>query len=165
VTTVDVYVGVGSNIEPATYLRRALESLRGRFPGLRASSVFRSPAWGFSGDDFLNMVVTFPSAAGAVDVERILSATEDQGGRERKAGRFNARTLDLDLLLYGQRVDPALRLPREDVLRYPFVLAPLAELAGSLTHPVTGVRVAVAWARMAAGNPAVVRVSGPEALP
>ena len=55
------------------------------------------------------------------------------------------RVLDLDLLLYGSLVDPELRVPRHDVLRYAFVLRPLSELAPRLVHPVTGRTLRAEW--------------------
>jgi 2-amino-4-hydroxy-6-hydroxymethyldihydropteridine diphosphokinase len=146
---VDVYVAVGSNIEPLARLREALELLHRRFAGLRPSPVYRSPPYGFTGPDFLNMVVAF---ACTMPTPRLIEALDDierRGGRVERAG---SRTLDLDLLLYGARVDARQRLPRSDVLRYPFVLAPLAELSGSLVHPVTGATMADAWADMQSRN-------------
>ena len=68
------------------------------------------------------------------------------------------RSLDLDLLLYGERVDPVQRLPRDDVLKYPFALAPLAELAAGLIHPVTGGAIGEAWRSMAEARPPLQRL-------
>jgi len=151
---IDVYVGLGSNIEPADNLRRAIDTLGGHFGGLRCSSVYESPPYGFSGDDFLNLVTVFSTTLAAETIEEILSSIEHAGGRQRH-GRSGPRTLDLDLLLYGMRVNPDQRLPRDDVLRYPFVLAPLAELAPDLTHPVTACAIGAAWQRMAVEQPAL----------
>ncbi len=149
---IDVYVGLGSNMEPADNLRRAIDALGGRFGGLRCSSVYESPPYGFTGDDFFNLVTIFSTALAAQTIEEILSSVEHAGGRQRDRCS-GPRTLDLDLLLYGMRVNPAQRLPRDDVLRYPFVLAPLAELAPDLTHPVAGCTVGEAWRRMAEEQP------------
>jgi 2-amino-4-hydroxy-6-hydroxymethyldihydropteridine diphosphokinase len=140
----EVFVGLGSNVEPEANLRWALGELEKCFGSLRRSNVYRSPAFGFEGPDFLNMVVGFDTASKVDTVEATLSELENARGRNR-AERTGSRTLDLDLLLYGQRVDAARRLPRADVLRYPFVLAPLAELAPKLAHPVTGVLIGDAW--------------------
>src|SRR5690606_5497052 len=97
---------------------------------------------------FLNMVVAFPADRPADEIERELHDIEYEGGRVRRTERFSSRTLDLDLLLVGATVDPGRRLPREDVRRYPFVLAPLAELASALRHPLTGCTVEHEWRRM-----------------
>ena len=142
----EVFVGVGSNIEPEANLHAALEELERRFAPLIVSSVYRSRAFGFDGDDFLNLVVGFGTALAATEVDAELSAIEYAGGRVRAAERFGPRTLDLDLLIYGRCIDPSLRLPRDDICAYPFVLGPLAELAPDLVHPIRGQRMADAWA-------------------
>lgn len=141
------YVGIGSNIDPAANVRDAVHLLRSEFPGLRESRVYRSPAYGFDGDEFLNLVVGFETGLDADAVEDRLAAIEYSGGRVRTGIRFGPRTLDLDLLIFGQAVNALQRLPRMDVLAYPFVLLPLAELAPDLPHPLTGVPLAAA-ARM-----------------
>ena len=133
----EVFVGCGSNIEPEKHMRWALRELTTRFGPLKRSSVYRSAAHGFDGPDFLNMVVGFETAAPVDAVESALSALEAQCGRH-SGERAGSRTLDLDLLLYGQRVDPAWRLPREDIDRYAFVRVPLIEIAPTLRHPLTG---------------------------
>ncbi len=153
----EVFVGCGSNIDPELHLRQAVDGLAERFGPIRCSSVYRSPAFGFEGPDFLNLVVGFVSTLGPDEIEAGLSGLESAFGR-REGERWSSRTLDLDLLLYGQRVDPARRVPRLDVLRYPFVLAPLAEIAPTLVHPVTGECMANAWARCAEGAPELFRL-------
>jgi len=140
----EVFVGCGSNIDPGENLRRALNGLERHFGTCRFSSVYRSPAFGFDGPDFLNMVVAFSSHSPADDVEAVLSELENARGRNT-GDRSGSRTLDLDLLLLGERVDAERRLPRTDILRYPFVLAPLAELAPELKHPVTGAAIGKIW--------------------
>lgn len=152
----DVYVGLGSNIEPESNLRAALERLAAELGGLDCSSVYRSPPLGFRGADFLNLVARLTSSAGPAAVDTVLSRLEDAAGRSSE--RAGSRTLDLDLLLYGTRVDARARLPRRDVLEYAFVLAPLAELAPAGVHPVVGCRYADAWARMAAHAPPLERM-------
>ena len=102
---------------------------------------------GFDGDDFLNLVLTFSTAE---PVDRVLTTIEEihrRAGRKRRQDKLASRTLDLVLLLYGQRVDGPARLPREDLRCYGFVLQPMAELAPDWLHPVTGETMADAWAR------------------
>ena len=142
----EVFVGCGSNIEPERHLRWALRELETRFGALERSTAYRCAAYGFDGPDFLNMVVRFRTDWRVDAVETVLSELEAACGRE-VGGRSGSRTLDLDLLLFGQRVDPAWRLPRDDILRYSFVNIPLAELAPALRHPVTGIKFAEAAGR------------------
>ena len=154
----EVFVGFGSNVEPARHLLEAVELVGRQFGPLRCSAVFRSPAYGFRGDAFLNLVAGFASEVGPEQVEALLSSIEHAEGRMRGALRYAPRTLDLDLLIYGHCVDAGRRLPRDDVLRYPFVLAPLAELAPGLRHPVTGTSIADHWQAMAASAPRLRRL-------
>lgn len=162
-TMTEIFVGCGSNIEPLPNLRRAIAELEKSFGSVRQSGVYQSPAFGFDGPDFLNMVVAFSSNAGADAVESVLSEIESESGRNQR-DRSGSRTLDLDLLLVGQRVDAGRRLPRTDVLLYPFVLAPLAELAPALIHPVTGENIGDAWQRAAAGAGSLRRLGALEAI-
>jgi 2-amino-4-hydroxy-6-hydroxymethyldihydropteridine diphosphokinase len=151
----EVFVGLGSNIEPETNLRWALAELAQRFGRLECSQAYRSPAFGFEGPEFLNLVVGFRSDLVADEVEAVLSELENSRGRDITS-RAGSRTLDLDLLLHGHSVDARRRLPRIDVLCYPFVLAPLAEIAPGLRHPVTGITMDAAWSRVRPGHPELV---------
>lgn len=160
----EVFVGCGSNIDARQNLRWALSELERHFGRLRVSRAYQSPAFGFVGPDFLNMVVGFDTESEADAVEAALSALENARGRAA-GDRSGSRTLDLDLLLLGDRVDAARRLPRDDILRYPFVLAPLAELAPALIHPVTGAAIADVWAECAAGDIALTPVGALDAAP
>lgn len=146
--TVTAYVGAGSNIAPEANLRRALASLRGHYGALRVSPVYRTPAVGFAGDDFLNLVIAFDTDEPPLAVVAELERLHAQAGRERGPDAFRSRTLDLDLLLYGDAVmpEPPVKVPREDIHKYAFVLGPLADLAPDLVHPVRGVTIAALWA-------------------
>jgi 2-amino-4-hydroxy-6-hydroxymethyldihydropteridine diphosphokinase len=80
-------------------------------------------------------------------VVRELHAIEDRHGRRREGPRFSSRTLDIDLLLYGDRVldEGKLQLPRDEITRHAFVLWPLAEIAPNERHPVLGVTYDELW--------------------
>jgi len=155
----DVIVGIGSNIDPERHVPCAVHALETTFGPLRVSPVYRCPAVGMRGADFLNLVAAFRTEAPIDGVEQILTDMEADSGRIRSAG-IASRTLDLDLLMYGHRVDPARRVPREDILHYAFVLGPLADIAPGARHPVTGESFAAAWQRMAAGGHDLVCVGG-----
>jgi len=141
------YLSVGSNIERERHVRSAVESLRERFGELVVSRVFESEAVGFAGDDFFNLVVGFDSDASVFEVVAGLRDIELAHSRDRRAPRFSPRTLDLDLLLYGDLVmdEQGIRLPRDEIARYAFVLGPLAEIAGDLRNPLDGRRFADMW--------------------
>lgn len=140
-----VFVSAGSNIEPRANLKAACTALRQHYGELELSPLYRSPAAGFSGPDFLNLAAGFRTEEGPAEVLERLAELEAKAGRDRSAGKFSSRTLDLDLLLYGDRIDAALKLPHPDIERYAFVLKPLADLAPELRHPATGLTLAEHW--------------------
>ena len=140
------YVGIGSNVEPERHILMAVQALRGRFGAVTLSPIYRNKAVGFEGDDFLNGVIGLDTGLGVPELKAALDEVEQACGRQRGAARFAPRTLDLDLLLYGDTVDAASKLPRGDVLRYAFVLKPLADIAAAERHPVSGNTYAELWA-------------------
>jgi 2-amino-4-hydroxy-6-hydroxymethyldihydropteridine diphosphokinase len=154
----DVYIGAGSNIDAERNIMQALDVLRERVGAIELSRTYRNPPVGFDGDDFLNLVLRLQTDVGPVAVERILSELEECAGRARTGPRPGPRSLDLDLLLYGSLIDAELRLPHQDVLKYPFVLRPLAELAPSLIHPISGIPVTQSWVEMARTNPSLTDI-------
>lgn len=133
-----VYVSLGSNIEPQLHVCACLQALSENFKDLHCSTIYRTAAVGFKGEPFLNAVVGFQTELTSVELKAWLRQLEEQQGRERGAQKFSARTLDLDLLLYNDIVEPAHKLPHPDILTYSFVLQPLAELAPTQNHPVLG---------------------------
>ena len=140
-----VYVGVGSNIEPEKNIRGGLAALTRRFGALTLSPVYEARAIGFAGDDFFNLVAAFDTGKTVAELKNDLCRIEFEHGRRREEDRFSARTLDLDLLLYGDLVSGRHRVPRADITKYAFVLKPLFDLAPDLVHPQTGKRIAEIW--------------------
>ena len=140
------YVGLGSNVEPERHLSLALHAMRTRFAGLQLSPIYKNHAVGFEGDDFLNAVAGIDTGLEVTELKSALDEIEVACGRARGAARFAPRTLDLDLLLYGSLVDAVAKLPRGDILRYAFVLKPLADIAAVERHPLTGRSFAEEWA-------------------
>ena len=146
----DVYVAAGSNVEPIANLRRALDVLDRDFAPLRVSRAYRNAAVGFEGDDFVNLVVGFQTGLSVRAVLERLHEAEAACGRERAAAKWAPRSMDLDILLYGTVIcdEPGLTLPRPDLLRRPYMLGPLAELAPDLVHPTARVPVRDLWSEM-----------------
>ncbi len=142
-----VYLGLGSNIDPEENLHLGVAELRRRYGEIEMSAVYRSRAVGFDGDDFLNLVVRFESEESPLSICDEIEVIHNLSGRDRSGGKWEARTLDIDLLLYNELVvdEPPVRIPRGDILEYSFVLRPMAELAPDLVHPVTGRTMLEHW--------------------
>lgn len=121
--------------------------MRARFGELRLSPVYESEAQGFDGDPFYNLVLSLRCRETPPQLVAVTKQIEAAHGRQPGAVKFAPRTLDLDLLLHGDRVveSPDLRLPHPDILRYAFVLRPLAELAPGLLHPALGQTMTALW--------------------
>ena len=147
------YLSLGSNIEPEANLRSALAALQERFGEVVVSPVYRMPAVGFDGPDFLNAAAIIDSDLDPFALTNWLHDLERAHGRLRPSVKFGSRTLDIDivyfddLVLEGPAADGAgaLQLPRPE-LRHAFVLKPLADIAPEFIDPVRGVALAELWA-------------------
>jgi len=142
-----VYISLGSNIDRDVLTRAGVASLRQHFGDLTLSSVYKSEAVGFEGEDFYNMVIALQTDIDVRRVSQILRQIEDEHGRDRSGPRFSSRTLDLDLLLYDDLVinEEKLQLPRDEILERAFVLWPLAEVAPDLVHPLAKQTYSELW--------------------
>ena len=157
-----VYLGLGSNIEPEQNILLGVAELRRRFGAIAISPVYRAPAVGFDSADFLNLVVGIETEKTPLELLACIEEIHKLARRERNDGeKWVARTLDIDLLLFGDLVAPErpLRVPRPDILEYAFVLRPLAELAPDGIHPVTGMTFAEHWAEFDASLQPLTRVA------
>ena len=145
-----VFVSIGSNIDREHHIRTAVIELRehGR---LSLSSVYESASIGFRGNNFYNLVAGFETDTPVLSLCNQLSEIEQRHGRVRGTNRFASRTLDLDLLLYGDlvRQDHLVQIPRPEIMQYAFVLKPLSELVPELRHPVTGISFGEMWSHFA----------------
>lgn len=142
------YISIGSNIEREKNVRSSLAALKKHFGKLIVSSVYESEPVGFTGDVFYNLVVGFNSDLEVKEVAKLLRQIEQEHGRTRNCQKFSARTLDLDLILYGDLIihDGRLQIPRNEIERYAFVLEPLAEIASDLKHPISKQNYGDMWA-------------------
>src|SRR5262249_26303097 len=142
-----VYVAIGSNVNAEENIAKAASELKRLFPDVRFSSWYRNAAVGFQGDDFINGVAGFATALALCAVIEHLHAVEELCGRPRNAPRWAPRAMDIDVLLYDNVVcsEPALTLPRPDLLKRPYMLGPLAELAPEVVHPTAGLTLGGLW--------------------
>ncbi len=135
------FLSLGSNLEPEHFLPRAALGLRPLGRIIECSSVYRNPAVGPTpGPDFLNAVVLLETEFSPHVLRSKLRALEARLGRRRTADKYAARTIDLDLVLYGERVirEAELELPDPELSALPHLAVPLAELAPDFLHPITG---------------------------
>lgn len=134
-----VYLGVGSNIDREKNIRGALRALEERYGDILISPVYESDAVGFEGDPFYNLVVALDTDKAVGELAAELRAIEEAWGRDRRSPKFSSRTLDIDILTWGNACGEVegVNLPRDEILKYAFVLKPLADLAGNDRHPET----------------------------
>lgn len=157
------YLSLGSNLEPHAHLPAALEELRQRFGEIVVSPAYRFPAVGFAGPDFLNLAVGIETDLDASSLNEWLHALEDRHGRRRDVPRFSSRTLDIDIVLFGDQVIDGpghLQVPRKE-LRESFVLQPLADIAPEVMHPTLKRTIAELWRAGAANGATGVTVHLP----
>jgi 2-amino-4-hydroxy-6-hydroxymethyldihydropteridine diphosphokinase len=146
--TPNAFFCLGSNIHPSQNLQLASSVFKQGFAQLIFSNIYESPAVGFDGGNFLNMVVAIQTKQSMRELLAFADQLEQQAGRERQyRGAFDSRTLDVDLLLYNGRNGHyhGKDLPNEDILQYAHVLAPLQEVAGEVMHPDKRVSFAELW--------------------
>jgi 2-amino-4-hydroxy-6-hydroxymethyldihydropteridine diphosphokinase len=142
------YLSLGSNIEPEHNLRIALAALRARFGEVVVSPVYRTPAVGFDGPDFLNAVAVIESDIHPFALNDWLHALEIAQGRDRRDASYSNRPLDIDIIYFGDLVleGPGdFQLPRPE-LHHAFVLKPLADIAPDFVDPLRHTTLARLWA-------------------
>lgn len=142
------YLSLGSNIDAVNHLRIAVSALRERFGDIVMSKVYRTRAVGFDGPDFHNAAAVIDTELDPHELNAWLHALEDAYGRDRSGPRYGDRTLDIDIVLFDDRVleGPGnLRIPRSE-LKHAFVLRPLAEIAPDIVVPGSGRTLAQLWA-------------------
>ena len=137
-----VYISLGSNIDPETNLRRAIQLIGQRCKVLAVSHAYRTPPQGFTNQaDFLNLALKVETDLDANTLKHtVLDWIERELKRVRDPHNKNApRTIDLDISLWNNEVfdygDKPWHVPDKDVLRFAHVVLPLAEIATDYLHP------------------------------
>jgi len=136
-----VFLGLGTNLgDREALLERTLELINESVGPVSASSgIYETQPWGFkSRNNFLNMVVQVHTDLSPAGLLKKLTWIENQLGRKRGDKKYISRSIDIDILLYGNRVinKPDLIIPHPLIRERKFVLVPLCELAAEIIHPV-----------------------------
>ena len=136
-----VYLGIGSNLEDREgNLREAITRINERVGKITGtSSIYETEPWGFQSDKmFLNMAVASETSLKPHDMLAIIQNIETRMGRVRGENQYTSRIIDIDILLYDDKVvnSSDLKIPHPLMQERKFVLVPLAEIAPDLVHPV-----------------------------
>lgn len=142
-----VYVSIGSNINREYHVAESLKALNRHFAPLTISNCYDCEPVGFKGDNFLNLVVGFDCDLPVAKLAEVLSQIEFDNGRQRETKEYASRTLDIDILLYGDKVGiiDGVELPRGEITEYAFVLRPLVDVAPQERHPISGTSFQQLW--------------------
>ena len=151
-SSIQVYLGIGSNIDREKNILGGLIELKSRYGELMVSPVYESKAFGFEGDDFYNLVVGFKTEISVDEIKTQLKDIEYQFGRQANEKRYSSRTLDIDLLLYGDLVSEKHHVPRSDIIEFGFVIKPLSDISPEFKHPVTGDSMNQLWTNFDASS-------------
>jgi len=145
---VEVFLSLGSNVDREKHIPHAIQELDELFGPLTVSSIYESEAVGFAGDPFFNLALRFQSELPAREIARTLREIEIAHGRRKDSRKFEPRTLDIDLVIYGDQVldDGELKLPREETAKFAFILEPLAEIAPDFPYPGLEANLGQLWA-------------------
>lgn len=132
-----IYLSLGSNVDRHKHILAALDALSELLGSLTISSVYESKSVGFDGSNFFNLVVGAETTLSITELSENLKRIEDENGRKRNGPKFSPRTLDIDILTYGDfvGVENGIELPRAEITKNAFVLLPLAEIAPVVLHP------------------------------
>ncbi len=132
-----VCLDIGSNINRKDNIQACVDQLLSDFPEIVFSKAYESEAFGFEGDPFINISAQLETDLSFEALNSYLKKLEDKQARKRETKKFISRTLDVDILLFGDlNLQPEKDLPRAEILKFPFVLFPLSEVASEFFHPI-----------------------------
>ena len=120
------YLSLGSNINAEANIIFAIQKLQRILEKTKYSSIHKTKAEGFEGDDFLNLVMCGETNISFEELNKKLKAIEDESGRRRDMPKFSARTLDIDIIL--QIDDEEILYESNEIEKYSFVSEPLKEI-------------------------------------
>lgn len=162
-----VYLSIGSNIDPEYYIRSGVAELLELFAEVELSSIYRSPAVGFEGDPFLNLVAALKTRLQLHELAATLRALEYRYGRSLNSTKFSSRHLDIDILTFDTYCGQyeGITLPRPEVLENAYVLCPFAELAPGLILPEQRITLREHWERYSNPWQKVVSIGSVSQLP
>ena len=132
-----VYLDIGSNIDRRMNIQSCVDQLYQDFPDIILSKAYESEAFGFEGDSFINVSARIETEQNYDELKSYLKDLENKHARKRNTKKFISRTLDVDILLFGDLIlQPEKDIPRAEILKFPFVLFPLSEIAADVIHPI-----------------------------
>lgn len=143
-----VFLGVGSNLDREKNIHAGLCALKKICKEILLSKVYESESIGFKGRNFYNLVVLLKTSLSVEQLSKTLKKIEDDHGRLRGGPKYSPRSLDIDILTYGDfvGVEAGVELPRSEIIENAFVLLPLSELAPQHVHPQLQKTYAQLWA-------------------
>jgi len=141
-----VYVGIGSNIDKHKHVEVGVAALSSLGDVTTMSTIYECPAMGFDGNTFFNLIVEMKTSLNISEFSNHLKKIEIEWDRDPEAEKFQNRTLDLDIILFGECIHEGKpQVPREDIYKYPFVIQPLFELCSERIIPSDGRSVRQIW--------------------
>ena len=141
-----VYLCLGGNIgDTRNYLQNAVAMIGRRIGRIVSqSAVYQSEPWGFNAEQmFLNQVVVAETELEPHAVLELCLQIEAELGRTRSGNGYEPRTIDIDIVFFGQQIvnQPDLQVPHPLMHRRNFVLRPLCDVAADFVHPIFGLTV------------------------
>ena len=142
-----VFIGIGSNINSLENIGRALHALRIDFQNMVYSEGYENPSDGFLGDYFINIVVLFDTKLSLPEILQKLHQIELDLEKDLSAPKYAAKTIDLDLLFFGdlQLINDRISIPRPEATSKSYYLKPLFDIAPNWIDPGTGTSITSLW--------------------
>ncbi len=135
------YLSLGSNLGNKLHnLQQAVDQIAEKIGAVsKISSVYKTASWGFESDDFFNICIEVATSLNPENLLKVIHEIEASLGRKKsKSKAYNARTIDIDVLLFDTEIifSKDLIVPHKEMMNRKFVIIPLAEIAPHLIHPI-----------------------------